>query len=357
MSNNTSYEDQLHAIQSIMSDDLINFIKNNADDAEAVRQRLQEDHILVDGEISDKHQKILDLRLAGADNIAEANRMESVLENAVKVSSGTDAERNSVMNLEQGNYISVFLENAFKQWGFSIADEEENKFSQNEISQQLAEYDAVLEDSSGILNKHHSVYTAKHDGLSINDVISASNEEAAVSSDNDIDIVEQAAAEVETVDPAALDQQRLDEVMELNAAKLALMSIAAKFDQGDAYTKLNFEELSNNYMANLHDSGLDGEELGRLLQLPEDINDMNVDKLQMIRDLVEPLNDAISEKTAEIQSDSVAQQAQDFTDNYNDVFKHDEVIRRMDETIAQSNNADNTAELSQLQLSTPGLGA
>ena len=139
MSNNTSYEDQLHAIQSIMSDDLINFIKNNADDAEAVRQRLQEDHILVDGEISDKHQKILDLRLAGADNIAEANRMESVLENAVKVSSGTDAERNSVMNLEQGNYISVFLENAFKQWGFSIADEEENKFSQNEIFMKIAE--------------------------------------------------------------------------------------------------------------------------------------------------------------------------------------------------------------------------
>ena len=63
MSNKTSYEDQLHAIQSIMSDDLINFIKNNADDADAVRQRLQEDHILVDGEISDKHQKILDLRL------------------------------------------------------------------------------------------------------------------------------------------------------------------------------------------------------------------------------------------------------------------------------------------------------
>jgi|GEM_PF-5216565 len=333
MSNKVSYEDQLHAIQRIMSDDLINFIKNNADDAIKVRQQLQEDNILVDGEISDKHQKMLDLRLAGADSISEASRMEDILVNAVKVSSGTDAERNSVMNLTQGNYFNVFLENAAKQWGFSYTDKEENKFSQNEIAQQLAEYDTTLEASSGFLNKHHRVYTAKYDGLSIVDVIS--NEEAAVSSEYDID----------AMDLPASDQQHLEDVMALNSAKLSLMSIAARFEEGDAYTTLDFNELSNNYMASLHKAGLGREELSNLSQLPGNMNDMNVDKLQMIRDLIEPLNDIINEKTTEIQSDSVALQAQDFTDNHNELFKHSQILQRMDETIAQSKGVDNSPSI------------
>ena len=363
----TKYEDQMHALHSIMSDDLVSFVKKNQNDPEEVRQRLQDDHILVDGQIHDKFEKILDLRLAGADKIAEAERMENILDNAIKITSGTDAERNSVMNLEQGNVISVMMENTFKQWGFSFKDDEAGKFSDQEISSQLEEYDESLSRESGILNKHHRVYTAKHGELSINDVIGDVNESVGQRNDSSpsaesyeapADAVAvttpESAPSDSASDMAAFNQERLDDVMDLNKAKVALVAMVAKFEQGDNYSDVEFEELAGNYLLELHNANLDDADLSRLFKLPDDIEEMTVDKMEVLRNLVEPLDNAINSKIADITSDDVAEEARNFTDGHDELFGHDKIIERADQIIEQHHKMDNISITSENQ--TPILG-